>query len=255
MPSCYAHYRFGAQLLPVLPADIRRPVQRHRALFDLGLLGPDFFFFYKPGRDEPVQKLGRRFHYQPGGAFFENACRGMVQPSEEELAYLYGLMGHYCLDSVCHPLIHELAQGDALVHNRMESEFDRYLLVLDGVKKPHLYDRGKFVKCSRENCRVAARFYPGADESQIREAMQVMRQILRLLVVHPAAKQVLKLMGGAHPGLLMDSKADPAGESVNIRLRILYEQAAQWYPECLDQLHAHLTFGEPFGEELKGIFG
>lgn len=255
MPSCYAHYRFGAQLLPTLPEDIRDLIVRHRAMFDLGLQGPDFFFFYRPGMDTPVRKLGRRFHYQKGREFFEQACRKPDRPTEKELAYLYGLMGHYCLDSVCHPLIYELAQGSTLAHNRMESEFDRFLLELDGVKKPHFHDRGRQMKCSRKNCAAAARCYPGAQPRQIWEAMQTMRWILRLLVLYPAAKQVVRIMGGAYPGLLMEDRSDPACAEVNGQLLQLYEKAAQRYAGCLGQLQDHLAFGKPFGEELEGIFG
>ncbi len=43
MPSTYAHYRMGAALLPMLPADVRRVIQRFRRLFDVGLHGPDIF--------------------------------------------------------------------------------------------------------------------------------------------------------------------------------------------------------------------
>ena len=45
MPSLYAHNRFGRQLLPGLPADVRRPIQRCHSLYDMGLQGPDFFFY------------------------------------------------------------------------------------------------------------------------------------------------------------------------------------------------------------------
>lgn len=42
MPASYAHYRFGKQVLPALPAEIRQNIQRFRRLYDMGLQGPDF---------------------------------------------------------------------------------------------------------------------------------------------------------------------------------------------------------------------
>ena len=48
MPSVYAHYRFGAAMLAKMPGDIRLPVQRYRRLFDIGLHGPDLFFYARP---------------------------------------------------------------------------------------------------------------------------------------------------------------------------------------------------------------
>ena len=45
MPSTYAHYRFGVAMLPGLPGDVRRTIGRFRRLFDVGLHGPDIFYF------------------------------------------------------------------------------------------------------------------------------------------------------------------------------------------------------------------
>ena len=47
MPSSYAHYRFGTQIIPMMPADVRGPILRQRALFDMGLHGPDFLFYHR----------------------------------------------------------------------------------------------------------------------------------------------------------------------------------------------------------------
>jgi len=255
MPSCYAHHRFGQQAVPSVPENTRRVIEKHRRLFDLGLQGPDFFFYYRPWMDTPVRKLGHEFHYQTGREFFSRVCRELEQPTEEELAYLYGLLGHYCLDAVCHPRIHELARKDDLLHNRLESEFDRYLMERDGISRPHFRNRGRFLSCGIRNCRVAARFYPGVSYRQIREALWSMRLVLALLMVHPGAKRVLRWMGGANPGLLMENCPAPVGRSANGQLLRLYEEALGQYPVCLEQLQEHGTSGKPFGKELEGIFG
>ena len=150
MPSSYAHYRFGDQALPVLPADIRRPLQRYRTLYDLGLQGPDFFFYYKLGKDTAVRRLAGTYHRRTGKDVFGTICRNPEPFSDGELAYLYGLLGHYCLDSLCHPLVHEIVGDDSLAHNALESEFERFLMERSGVRKPHGYNRGIHLKCS--NC-------------------------------------------------------------------------------------------------------
>lgn len=255
MPSSYAHYQFGAQALPTLPADIRFPSQRYRTLFDLGLQGPDFFFYYKLGKDTPVRKLARKYHYQTGNQVFSKICRDLEHPSDGELAYLYGLLGHYCLDSHCHPMIHEATGEDALAHNAMESEFDRFLMERGGIPKPHRYNRGIHLKCGRGCGPVIARFYPEAEPEQILESLNTMAAVLGLLTLHPAAKKVLKLMGGAHPGLLMHRSADPAYAALNGPLLERFNRALARYPEYLQQLHSHLAFGEPFGGEFDAIFG
>ena len=71
MPANYAHYRFGAQLLPKLPPEVRRPVGRFRQLYDMGLHGPDILFFQSL---LPGGKPRDKFHAQTGKAFFERVC-------------------------------------------------------------------------------------------------------------------------------------------------------------------------------------
>lgn len=257
MPSSFAHYQFGAQALPMLPADIRNPIQRCRALYDLGLQGPDFFFYYKfyshAGGD--IRQLARKYHYRTGKEVFSRICRDLGHPTDPELAYLYGLMGHYCLDSHCHPLIHEASHEESLVHNAIESEFDRYLMKKSGIQRPHGYNRGVHLKCGRGCGSIIARFYPEAKPEQILEGLKTMALVLGLLTIHPGAKQVLKGMGGAYPGLLMHKEPDPEQKKWNEPLQQLYEAALEQYPEQLQQLHSHLAFAEPFGEEFDTIFG
>ena len=48
MPAFYTHYRFGCDVLKQLPEDIRSICTAHRGLFDIGLHGPDIYFFYRP---------------------------------------------------------------------------------------------------------------------------------------------------------------------------------------------------------------
>ena len=48
MPANYAHYRFGKQLLSGMCPNDRRSIQRFRRLYDMGLHGPDIFFYYNP---------------------------------------------------------------------------------------------------------------------------------------------------------------------------------------------------------------
>lgn len=255
MPSSYAHYQFGAQALTTLPADIRRPIQRYRSLYDLGLQGPDFFFFYKLGKKSPVTRLARKYHYRTGSQVFSGICRDLGHPTDAELAYLYGLVGHFSLDSACHPIIREASREEDLVHNAMEAEFDRFLMERSGVKKPHRYNRGIHVKCGKDCAPIIARFYPEAEPAQIREGLNTMSLVLGLLTLHSAAKKVLQLMGGAHPGLLMHRAPDPVCGEHNGLLLEGYNRALAKYPEHLQQLHSHMAFGEPFDRDFDVIFG
>lgn len=261
MPSIYAHHRFGCLVLPELPGDVRGAISRHRALFDAGLQGPDLFFFYKPASKTGIQKLGRKFHYQTGREFFTRVCQSMDSSSgEEELVYLYGLLGHYCLDSLCHPFIHDQTDQGPIGHNALESEFDRYLLALDGVRKPHTHPRGAHLKLDQAQCALVSRFYPPATAAQIREAVAGMRQLTALMTcgnpIHRAAvKGVLRTLGEGRTGLVIPPAPDTSCAHLDVPLLMLWETAREQYPRMLEDLRDHLTFREPLGKEFDPIFG
>ena len=92
MPANYAHYRFGKLALPKLPAEARQCIGRFRRLYDIGLHGPDIFFYYNPAIDTAVGQLGHSYHTHSGQLFFSAACT--KADSEAAKAYLLGVLGH-----------------------------------------------------------------------------------------------------------------------------------------------------------------
>ena len=62
MPAAYTHYRFGRDVLALLPEELRGVITAHRALYDIGLHGPDIFFFYRPLGHNSVIRLGHALH-------------------------------------------------------------------------------------------------------------------------------------------------------------------------------------------------
>ena len=255
MPSVYAHHQFGDRVMSALPEDVRELLQSYRMLFDLGLQGPDFFFYYRLGKQTLVRALAHEYHRRSGREVFSQICSELRKPSEPELAYLYGLLGHYCLDAGCHPIVHRITGADSLAHNALESEFERFLLERDGVKKPWQRNRGRYLRCRGDCAAVIARFYPEAEEKQIRESLHTMEVVLGLLTIHAGAKKVLQFMGGANPGLLMHRCPDPAFTAYNAQMLEGYNTALAVYPELLRQLHSHINLGQPLGEDFDPIFG
>ena len=73
MPSTYAHYTFGERMLPLFPAKIRALIQENRALYDIGLHGPDILFYYKALCSNEVNAVGYEMHDKPGADFFAPA--------------------------------------------------------------------------------------------------------------------------------------------------------------------------------------
>ena len=255
MPAVYAHHQFGERVMSALPADVRDLLRRQRMLFDLGLQGPDFFFYYRLGKQTPIRALAHAYHRKSGREVFSKICGDLGNPPEPELAYLYGLLGHYCLDARCHPIVHRITGEDGLAHNALESEFERFLLERDGVKKPWQHDRGAYLRCRGDCPGVIAEFYPEAGPKQVAESLHTMEAVLGLLTIHAGAKRVLQLMGGANPGLLMHRSPDPAFAAYNTVMLEGYGLALTDYPVLVQQLRSHISVGQPLGEDFDPTFG
>ena len=259
MPSGYAHYRFGTALLPTLPGDVRRTIQRFRNLFDVGLHGPDFFYYYSPLLKSNAGFLGIRFHEQTGREFFTRVCRMLrMEKSEAGIAYLYGLLCHYCLDSVCHPFV--VRQAAQATHVEIETEFDRFLLETDGKIPPCSQDISRHLTLTPGECETVARFYPPANARNIRDSLGCMAFFVRLLATGDGPRRkllelTLGLSGKELKGMLMTTKPNPTCHALDGQLLALYEQAAEQFPEMLTQLQAHMAYSAPFEEEFALPFG
>ena len=255
MPASYAHYRFGKRLLPTLPSHVRQTIQRFRRMYDLGLQGPDFFFYYNPFLTTATGQLGITFHQQSGQAFFSKACK--AASSEAAEAYLYGLLAHYCLDSVCHPFINQLVTIGEAEHVALESEFDRFLLVRDREPSPHTFDMSKFFRVTRGECMTVANFYPGSTGSKVSRSIRFMGLFTKLLC-HPNQKLRTAVLKTTKPSLI--SYSIPAEENPALAIYVrelhdLYSQAMERYPILLQQLLEHLRKEEPFGDDFSQSFG
>lgn len=255
MPSSYAHYRFGKLVLPTLPADVRQCIQRFRRMYDMGLQGPDFFFYYNPFVKTAIGSLGEVFHSQTGQEFFTRACSAATP--EAARAYLYGLLGHYCLDSACHPFVCRKVSSGEAGHVALESEFDRFLLEMDGITQPHTYDISKFLKLTRGECMTVATFYPPATGVHVHHSVRFMAFALKFLAGKNRQRRE-KLLRRLKPSLL-DSMipAEPVAAFARMDSELLarYNRCVKHYPVLLEQLRAHMRTGEMLGEDFTATFG
>ncbi len=255
MPSAYAHYRFGKELLPQLPTQVRQCIQRFRRIYDMGLSGPDFFFYYNPFLKTSIGDLGNVFHSQSGQEFFPAACK--AASSEAARAYLYGLLAHYCLDSVCHPYVEQIAGIGEASHVALESELDRYFLVQDKIPQPHTYDPGKFWKLTRGECMTVADIYPPATGGNISRGIRSMALCNKFLA-HPNRKLTDSLLQRFAPKFRDHFVPVQEIEALVPYIRELdhlYSHALARYPRLLDQLLAHLREEAPLGDDFAPRFG
>jgi len=260
MPSSYAHYRFGATALEDIPADIRRPILRYRQLFDIGVHGPDLFFYQNPLGKSTGTTYARKLHRQTGRDFFTRVCKRLrLEPSEAGSAYLYGVLAHYCLDSVCHGFVDACVEAEQVGHVELETEFDRFLLVTDGKLPPHTQDCSKHMKLSKADCAVAADFYAPTPAATVQQCVRNMAISTKLLSVsdgpvRKALEKALLLTGGSLPEFLMTEEENPRCAHLNSQLLALYEEAMALFPIMGEQIYAHTTYGAPLGEEFNRTF-
>ena len=255
MPASYAHYRFGKLLLPELPPDVRQCIQRFRRMYDMGLQGPDFFFYHGVFLKTATGELGSAFHRQTGQVFFPAACKAVT--SDAAKAYFYGLLGHYCLDSICHPFVHQLVEIDEAKHVPLESELERYLLTLDGEVSPHTFDMSRHFRLTRGECMSVAAFYPGSTGGKVSQCVHLMALFTRFLS-HPNRERLLRLLLKCKPSFrdhMIPEAENPALAPYIRELVELFNQALERYPALLRQVTAHMETGEALGEDFAPNFG
>ena len=261
MPSTYAHYRFGTQMLQTMPGDVRRTIQRFRQLFDVGLHGPDIFFYNSPLLRTNADFLGVKYHEQTGEEFFTRVCRSLrLEQSEAANAYLYGVLCHYCLDAVCHPYVRKMAEKGEVTHAQLETEFERRLLETDGKLPACSQDLSRHIRLTPGECETVARFYPPASAANIKSSVKGMAFFVKLLATPEGMRRnVLEkgvgIVAKSYSGMLMEEKPLPLCAPYLPGLMERYEKAVARFPEMLNQLQAHMAYSAPFGDEFKGIFG
>ena len=261
MPAAYAHYRFGAQMLKRMPADVQRMAKRNRHLFDVGLHGPDLFFFYRPVIRTKTGRLGHKFHMQTGREFFSRVCRNLrLDPSEAGQAYLYGVLCHYALDAHCHPLVVQADWEGPVTHARIEGEFDRFLMELDGIHPPEEMRLTKHLVLRDSERGTVSRFYPGTDKGVIGESLRGMANIRKIMELPkgPLRTAVIKTMGtgsATFRDMVIREEPDVNCRHLNLPLLEKYQQAAREFPDMLVQVGAHLAYNAPLGDEFSPIFG
>lgn len=260
MPSNYAHYRFGKQLLSSLPADVRRPIQRFRRLYDMGLHGPDLFFYHNFLTKDIVASLGQKYHHQTGREYFTHACQRLLrEPTEAGIAYLYGVLAHFCLDSVFHPFVLKHTESGAISHTELETEFDRFLLLKDGVAEPHIYDCSGHMKLTRGECVTVAEFYPPVTADNVLSSLRSMSRSVKAMAVPEGAKRrfVKKALSVTKPSirhLMIPTHPVRACAALDEEMMMLYNEAAELYPQLVQQVMAHMAYNAYLGSSFDRTF-
>ena len=156
MPGFTTHYIFGMKAYNDMPfTPLKHTIAKYRWLYQLGLQGPDMFFYNIPIlRHRDYRNVGSYMHEHKVNAFFECCLRriGTIrsrQQQEEAISYLAGFINHYIADSICHPYVYgrigypvdaptSMHHG---MHAHLENELDAILLWKYKKKKPSEFNQ------------------------------------------------------------------------------------------------------------------
>ena len=196
MPTTYAHYKFGKEVISALPRPLQSAIENNRELFDIGVHGPDILFYYHPLKKNPVSGQGYALHDKTADGFFLHAAE-IIKKAENPAAaraYIYGVICHFALDSECHPYIEKMIRTSGISHSEIEMEFDRLLLKEDYIN-PVRHLGTKHIHPTRENSAVIAPFFEDLTPEAVEKALKGMIFYHKVLHAPGTAKRKL-LFGG-----------------------------------------------------------
>ncbi len=156
MPGFTTHYIMGMKAYNDLPSNqLKHIISKYRWLYQLGLQGPDMFFYNLPIlRHRDYRNVGSYMHEHHVRDFFITYIQETLriqsrQQREQAIAYFCGYLCHYICDSICHPFIYGRIQYDTgkptlkhhSLHAQLESEIDSLLLEKYKKKKPSQFNQ------------------------------------------------------------------------------------------------------------------
>ena len=165
----------------------------------------------------------------------------------------------------CHPYVNGTAAAGDLTHTKIEVEFDRSLMVADGLD-PVTYDQTGHIQATLENAEVIAPFYPVVTDRQVRKALDSMVFYHHLLMARTAGKRRLltAALRAAGPGqgledLVICPDGDPRYVESDTRLRSLYDLARDRALQFLQDFDAYRAgkapLPDPFQYNFEGVKG
>lgn len=173
MPGFTTHYLLGVRAYQAMPScTLKHLIARHHNLYQLGLQGPDLFFYYVPGmRHSGYRNVGLAMHDYRAGKFFECCIRhiGTLPTRQQQrmaIAFVAGFLSHYAADSICHPFIYARTGYDAAHptissmgrHADLENDIDAILLWHYKKKKPSEFSQTATICLNVQERQFIARY-------------------------------------------------------------------------------------------------
>lgn len=263
MPAFYAHYRFGKITADRTEGQLKEIIEKHRTQFEIGLQGPDLFFFYKPYTGGgKVAKYGHHLHQVSAYPFFQHGLHVVETYGRDssQYAYLLGFICHFVLDGACHPYVAEAIKASGVQHLEIEEEFEKFLLSADG-EDPVGFPFARLVPEDDETCMAVAPFYKGITDKQVKISLSDLKRVKKLFTAPGFLKQgtinTLMKMTGKHAhlkGLMNQRKNNPKCGESNRELMVRFDRAVETALEMMNCFDRSLIRGEALDKRFDRNF-
>ena len=173
MPGFTTHYVLGMKAYNDMPQNnLKFIIAKYRWLYQLGLQGPDMFFYNLPIlRHRDHRNVGSHMHEHHVNDFFRCCFLQLAridsrQQREEGLAYMCGFICHYIGDSICHPYVYGRIEYDVHhpgayyhgLHAKLENDIDALLLQKYKRKKPSQFNQAATICLNGMETQFISRF-------------------------------------------------------------------------------------------------
>lgn len=168
MPGFTTHYLFGLNTYRQLDnRSLKRIIHENRTAYSLGLQGPDVFFYFLPSYTLHPVNIGAVAHTDNTGEFLRHLInsRKLFKTAKEQKiaeAYIAGFLGHYTLDTHCHPYVYwktDFKEKNSRYHGchmSLETDIDTELLQFYKHLLPSAFRQDATIRLTRLQFRTIA---------------------------------------------------------------------------------------------------
>lgn len=261
MPTTYAHWRFGDHVIKTLPEDLQIIINKYRSLFDYGVHGPDIFFYYNCIKKDNYYSYGSHLHGYSMRKFAEIFKKAYFKSENKEasLSYILGFLAHFTLDSAAHSYIQCKAKLEGPSHNKIESQYDRHLMILDG-HDPVKFKVTNTLKPTKFNAHIIAQFFDRFDDETMLKIIKAQPFYLNLLKDTNDAKRwfLTTAMRTIHVNSFIDLMTtkvnEPSCIASNERIDKYFAIAEKGYRKLADSLMNYINNDTPLDPYFDNHF-
>lgn len=254
MPNYYAHLVFGREVLSLLPKSLQGMLWEEAPAFQVGLLGPDPLFFYRPWARSLPLAVGVETHARQVRPAAERLLALIREGRPYAGSYAAGFLCHFALDSRCHAYVARREREGGPSHRRMESELDAALMRREGIDPLRRAPFPQF-RLPKDFYETAAAVYPGVTPRQFAGGLDAFRRLCRAQAL--LAGTLWRHVTERFPltrGSVLGPRPDPACRETTARLLALLEEEKFPAAQALTGFFRAAREGEALGEWYDRTF-